>query len=386
MFVSSIQQAKECTLGVAISGQTVESCSMNPKVSVIILGHNASAHYQECLNSILRQTFRDFEVIWVDSASLDDSVQKIHAKFPRVKIVALTANSGYRRATNIGAHEAKGNYLVICNQDMRMDRNWLAQMVECVEADRTVGIVAPKILMFDDAQVINEAGNTLHFAGLYGSRGLGASAAEYSISEPVATMSGCCFLIRRNLWLKMGGFSEDFDQLDTGWHASFEDVDLAWRSQLAGFRIMFCASALAYHKYESKGMISSRFCAYEWGRYLVVLRNYELRTLILLVPLLACLEMGTLFYTVQKGVPWLLAKARVIRWFVTNPRQLGQMRHLVQRMRRVRDTVIVKRMNSTINISHVISNSGFSAFLQNVLDIISRAYYRFLLFSIRALE
>ncbi len=359
---------------------------MNPKVSILILGHNANVHYQECLNSIFCQTFQDFEVTWVDSASVDNSVQKIHAKFPKVKIVALTTNAGYRRAANIGAHYATGNYLVFCNQDMRMDRNWLAQMVECVDADWTVGIVAPKILMYDNAQVINEAGNTLHYAGLYGSRGLGASAAEYSISELMATMSGCCFLIRRNLWLEMGGFSEDFDRLDTGWHASFEDVDLAWRSQLAGFIVMFCASALAYHKYESKGMISSRFCSYEWGRYLVVLRNYELRTLILLVPLLACLEMGTLFYAVQKGVPWLLAKARVIRWFITNARQLGQMRHQVQKMRRVRDTVIVKRMNSTIDIFHVLSNRGFSPLLQNAWDIISRAYYRILLFSLGAQE
>jgi GT2 family glycosyltransferase len=322
----------------------------------------------------------------VDSASTDDSLQRIQTQFPQVKVVVLTTNAGYRRATNLGAHKAQGEYLVICNQDVRVDRNWLAQMVECAEADLTVGIVAPKILMFDNTQVINEAGNTLHYAGLYGSRGLGASATAYTVSEPIVTMSGCCFLIRRNLWLEMGGFSEDFDQLDTGWHASFEDVDLAWRSQLAGFRVMFCASALVYHKYESKGMTSLRFCAYEWGRYLVFIRNYELKTLILLAPLLVCLEMGAWFYAIQRGVPWLAAKARIMTWLVANIRQLKKMRHRVQRVRRIQDTVILKRMSSTIKITHVISSSGFITFLQNVLDIIFKVYHRSLLFLLEALE
>lgn len=359
---------------------------MNPKVSIVILGHNANDHYKDCLNSIFSQTFQEFEVIWVDSASIDDSLQRIQTQFPQVKIVMLTTNAGYRRATNIGAHEAKGEYLVICNQDTRMDRDWLAQMIKCVEADPIIGIVAPKILMFDDAQVINEAGNVLHYMGLYGSRGLGAPAEEYCVSGPIVAMSGCCFLIRRNLWLKMGGFSENFDQLETGWHASFEDVDLAWRSQLAGFRVMFCASALTYHKYESKGMISPRFCAYEWGRYLVVIRNYELKTLILLVPLLVCLEMGAWLYAIQKGVPWLACKARVTRWLVTNIGQLKQMRHRVQRLRRVQDIVIVKRMSSTIEITRVMSSSGFITLSQRALDIIFREYYRFLLICLRALE
>jgi GT2 family glycosyltransferase len=355
---------------------------VNPKVSIIILGHNAHAHFQDCLNSIFCQTFQDFEVIWVDSSSIDDSLQRIQAQFPEVKIVALSTNVGYRRATNIGAHEAKGEFMVICNQDTRMDRHWLIQMIKCVEADHTIGIVAPKILMFDDTQVINEAGNVLHYTGLYGSRGLGSSAAEYSVSEPIVTMSGCCFLIRHELWLETGGFSEDFDKLDTGWHASFEDVDLAWRSQLAGYKIQFCASALMYHKYVSKGMIPSRFCGYEWGRYLVLIRNYEFVTVILLLPLLLALEAGTWFYAIGKGWPWLKVKAKVVRWLATNMAPLYRMRQGVQKIRRIRDAAIVTRMDSTIRIAHVMSSSRLARLGQLAINTIFMAYYRFLLFGL----
>lgn len=359
---------------------------MNPKVSIVIIGHNADVHYQSCLNSIFSQSFLDLEVIWVDSASTDDSLPRIRTQFPQVKIVSLATNAGYRRATNIGAQEALGEYLVICNQDTLADRYWLEQMIKCLEADDTIGIVAPKILMFADRQVINEAGNTLHYTGLYGSRGLGASATEYNVTGPIATMSGCCFLIRRKLWLEMGGFSEDFDALDTGWHASFEDMDLAWRSQLAGFKVMFCATALIYHKYESKGMIAPRFCAHEWGRYLAIIRNYDLRTIIILAPLLACLELGAWFYALQKGRPWLVAKARVFGWLITHVRQLARMHRRVQRMRQVKDIVILGRMSSTISLTHVMSNGRIFTILQNVVDMICRIYYHFLVAWLSSME
>lgn len=356
------------------------------KVSIVIMGHNASNHLEGCLSSIFCQDFQDFEVIWVDSASTDGSLKKIQTQFPQVKIVALTYNAGYRCATNLGAHEAKGEYLVICNQDTSMDRYWLTQMINCIETDHTIGIVAPKILMFDDAQVINEAGNVLHYAGLYGSRGLGASAAEFSVSEPIATMSGCCFLIRRSVWLALGGFSADFDKLDTAWHASFEDVDLAWRTQLAGFKVVFCAHALMYHKYLSKGMIPSRFCGYEWGRYLVIIRNYEFRTLFLLFPLLLALEVGTWLYAIGKGWPWLIAKAKAMHWLIANRALLSRMRQRVQKMRRIRDAVIVTRMDSTIRITHVIPSLRLTRLVQRIVDATFKVYHRFFLFGLNLLE
>lgn len=349
------------------------------QVSIVIPGYNASPHFEDCLGSISSQDFPDSEVIWVDSASTDDSLQRIRTQFPQAKIVTLTSNVGYRRAVNIGAHKAQGEYLVVCNQDTRMDTAWLSEMVESIEADRTVGIIAPKILMFDDSQVINEAGNTLHYTGLYGSRGIGAQIAKYSVPETIATMSGCCFLIRRDLWTKLGGFSEDFDQFDTDWHASFEDVDLAWRAQLMGYKVMFCPRALMYHKYEAKGMPPERFCSYEWGRYLVILRNYELRTLILLIPPLLVIEAGAWLYAIAKGQPWLTGKAGVMNWLATNIPQLRQMRCHVQESRTVPDRTIVKRMDYKIQITHLVSQSHIARSVQGVSDLVFEAYYRLLL-------
>lgn len=345
------------------------------KVSIVVPAYNAIPYFESFLSSIYCQNRIKFEVIWVDSSSTDESVQKIRVQFPQTKIIELKSNAGYRRAANIGAREAQGEYLVICNQDTKVECDWLGQLVSSAETQLTVGIVAPKILMYDDPGIINEVGNTLHFTGLYGSRGLGAPATMFNVPEVIATVSGCCFLIRRALWEKLGGFSEDFDQFDTGWHASYEDVDLAMRAQLLGYKVVYCPQALMYHDYKSKGMIPERFCSYEWGRYLFILRNYELKTLILLIPMLVALELGSWLYAVAMGRPWLMSKIRVMNWFMRNGYVLNTMRSRVQSMRVVDDRVLIARMSSKISLTHVMPQNYFTNLLQDIVSAIFRIYY-----------
>jgi len=249
-----------------------------------------------------------------------------------------------------------------------------------------VGIIAPKILLFDRPDLINEAGNTLHYSGLYGSRGLGAPAYRFDEPEQIAAMSGCCFLIRRDLWLRLGGFSEDFDRFDTGWHASYEDVDLAWRAQLAGYRVVYCPRALMYHKYTSKSWRGERFCSYEWGRYLTLLRNYEGRTLALLLPLLVALEAGAWLFAFLGGPKALRAKAGVMAWLLRNRGEVMAMRRRVQAMRRVGDRTIVARMSRQIRVTHVLPASLLARLGQRAADGGFAAYHGFLTLGLRLLE
>ncbi len=356
------------------------------KVSIVIVAHNAGEYLEDCLGSIFRQSYTDLEVIWVDSASTDGSVQRIRDRYPQVQVLALAANAGYRRGINTGAREARGEYLVVCNQDTMLHPQWLAQMVASVESDPAVGIVAPKILLFDRPDLINEAGNTLHYSGLYGSRGLGAPASQFDKPEPIAAMSGCCFLVRRDLWQRLGGFSEDFDRFDTGWHASYEDVDLAWRAQLAGHMVVYCPRALMYHKYTPKGWVGARFCSYEWGRYLTLLRNYERRTLILLAPVLAALEAGAWLYAGLQGPRALRAKARTMGWLLANSGEVREMRRRVQAMRTVGDRAIVARMSCRIRMTHVLAASPLAQLAQRAVDAGFEVYYRFLTLGLRLLD
>jgi len=199
-------------------------------------------------------------------------------------------------------------------------------------------------------------------------------------------MSGCCFLIRRDLWRALGGFSEDFDQLDTGWHASCEDADLAWRAQLMGYRIVYCPRSVMYHKYTSKGMIPPRFCSYEWGRSLFLLRNLQLRTLFILLPILAALEAGAWFYALVKGRPWLVAKVRIAHWLLTHGGQVREMRSRVQKTRKVGDRAIMRRMSCRIRLAHVMRPGRLTRFLQWGLDGGFGVYYHLALLGLALLD
>jgi len=349
--------------------------------SIVVIAYNAANHLDDCLGSLFRQTFPagEFEVIWVDSCSSDHSAQTIRERYPQVRVLALEHNLGYRRGINAGAALARGQHLVVLNQDTLMDREWLAQLVAAAEADPGVGIVAPKILMYDRPEIVNEAGNTLHYSGLYGSRGLGAHSSVYNRPETLATMSGCCFLIRRALWLRLGGFSEDFDQLDVGWHASYEDVDLAWRAQLLGYRVLLNPQAIMYHKYTSKGLVAGRFGSYEWGRALTLARNYQVRTLILLAPLLAAIEVGAWLYALSQGRASVAVKLRVTSWLLTHLSEVRRMRRRVQAQRAVTDRAIIERMSPRIGVAHVMAGAHSPGLAQRAFDLVGARYHHFLL-------
>jgi GT2 family glycosyltransferase len=354
------------------------------KATILIVNYNGIDDLPICLASLVNQTYSNYEIIVVDSASTDGSVAFIRREFPQVKLLESQENLGYRRGNNLGFKAAQGDYVVLLNQDTEVAPDWIAEMVAAVESADDIGLVAPKILMFADRQKINEIGNTLHYSGLCGSNGLGQDSTHYIHPETLAAVSGCSFLIRRDLLDQLGGFAENFDLLDTGWHASFEDADLGWRAQLMGYRIYFAPNALLYHKYTNKGMQARRFCSYEFGRWLLVLLNWGGKTLFCLLPILVIVELGMWAYAVMKGTDWVKAKWKVAMCLLRNLSILKVARHRVQSLRRVGDAVILRRMPPTINIPQLVPQRRWDRFLQRSVNWIFSTYYRGLVWALSA--
>jgi GT2 family glycosyltransferase len=341
-------------------------------ISVVIPAHQALAHYRDCLSSLFAQTFRDFEVIWIDSASTDGSLQRVREEFPDVRIIALESNAGYRGGTNAGCAEARGDLILVANQDVRFDERFLAALDDAARRHAEASIFAPKVLLFDDPAQINEAGNTLHFSGLYGSRGLGAPASSYAEETPLATMSGCCFLIRRSAWEEAGGFSRDLELFVSGWHASYEDADLAWRVRLAGHAIAYIPSAMMFHKFERKPLSAARFRSYVWGRWMTLARNYRVSTLVIIAPVLLLIELGMLAFALRQG--FASTQFKIAFWMLRHGRLILGRRRAVQATRRVTDAVILREMAATIDVSHRVR--GFAARLAVLgFDLVSRVNY-----------
>jgi GT2 family glycosyltransferase len=314
-----------------------------PRVSIIVPGHNAAADWADCLGSVQEQSFQDVEVLWVDSASTDDSLDSIRRSHPGVRIVSLTANAGFRGGCRAGAAEATGDILVFLNQDTVAEPEWLARLVAGFDRP-DVGMAAPLITLHDRPDRVNVAGNSFFYWGLYGSRGEGAPVETFARAEELGAVSGCCFAIRRPLWEELGGFSADYDAHDTGWHAGYEDLDLGWRARLAGWRIVLCPDSRVRHKYIRKGWAGARLHALFHGFLLTGLRNYQARSLLLLSPLIVLTCIGLLLRAACDSPTACARLCGSLSWLWRNRRLVRGMRARVQAARHVPDLALLPFM------------------------------------------
>jgi GT2 family glycosyltransferase len=346
----------------------------DPFVTIIVLCWNSLADIADCLNSINNQTYTNFKIVIIDNCSTDGTVKYIQENYPHIKVIKLSKNYGYRRGNSIGMKSVKGDFLVICNDDIRVQMNWLDEMVRAMHDD--VGLVTPLILFDQDPEIVNAAGNTLHYSGMCGPRGKNDLREMHEAPITVSAVSGCCFMVRRELLHSLGYFSTDFDRLDVGWHASFEEVDLGWRAMLRGYRIQYAPKSVMYHKYKQPEMFHSRFGAYEWGRYLIILRNYSIFSLLMLFPLLVFQEICAWGYALSKGKAHFSAKLNVMKWLVTHPQGILTMRESIQKTRLVSDYDVVRQLDSMLSLSGDGKRGKLSLAINYFFKTVSFAYFQ----------
>ena len=193
-------------------------------------------------------------------------------------------------------------------------------------------------------------GNRLAITGFYSARGKGETASGFSQPSQLASVSGCCFLYRRSVYLEVGGFSDDFDGFASAWHASYEDVDLSYRVRAAGYTIVFEPSAVLRHRYVQKPMSVGRFGSMVFGRALLVLRNFEARTIIRLTALYAFAEIALFCYATLKGPKYVLELFRIWTWMIANAAALVGMRKQVQATRRLPDADLLPLMDTMFEV------------------------------------
>src|SRR3989344_7603864 len=135
------------------------------KVSVIIPNWNGFDLLKDCLTSLRRQTFINFEVVVVDNNSTDNSIEFIKNNFPKTKIIKLNKNYGFARATNEGVRASKSPYVVFLNNDTSVDKNFLKELVSTADKNSKVISVNSKILNFDDRKLIDGVGIKINEVG-----------------------------------------------------------------------------------------------------------------------------------------------------------------------------------------------------------------------------
>jgi len=306
------------------------------RVSVIVVNYNGISYLETCLRSILAQSLPDFEVILVDNKSSDGSLEYVRRMFPDLLVVANEKNLGYTGGTNSGISRAKGKYLAPLNVDTEVEKNWLGAMVEFMNANPDAGAITPKSLLYRDRGKVGVMGLNIHITGLGFVRGLNTQDSNLP-KEPfqVAGISGCSYLIRREIVERMGGLNEDN-------FLYYDDVDLSWVVNLMGYKIYCVPQSVVYHEYELK-MTPQKMFWLEHGRLSALLCYLKPLTLVALLPLLMLTEALIIGYCLIRGPRYVWAKLRA--WFsvARNMRNLLKRRRLVQRLRRISDFELIRR-------------------------------------------
>jgi GT2 family glycosyltransferase len=226
---------------------------VNNQVVIIVLSHNKKNDILECLDSIFKMDYSEFEVIVVDNGSSDGSAEGIKTKYPNVHLIESEINLGVAGGRNIGVRYTNENlkykFLLFLDDDIVIDKSALSEMVSSFNANEKIGIVTPKCFLTNIPGVIGYAGgmSVNLFTGKISDIGGGEKdIGQFDQSKFISSSAGLC-LLRRELFIKIGMFDEKFNPY--GW----EDVDLSLRARQKGFKIFYNHKAVVYHKGGKKG-------------------------------------------------------------------------------------------------------------------------------------
>ncbi|MCA1814723.1 MAG: glycosyltransferase family 2 protein [Halobacteriales archaeon] len=289
---------------------------MAPSVSVVIPLWNGKPHIAACLASLRAQTLPADEVVVVDNASPDGAGDLVARGFPEARLLRQGRNLGFAGGVNAGLRAARGELLVTLNQDLTCDPRFLEAMVAAQRAGGArCGMVASKMLYFQDRSVINSTGvEVLQDFYCEDRGGFERDLGQWDQAGEVFGPCGGAALYTRALLDDVGLFDEDF-------FCYFEDVDLAWRARLAGWRCAYAPDAVVHHKHRGSEALPSpdatpmhiqRWCAR--NRVWMVLKNASLGTLLLRAPVLLAREASEVVGAVgQRDASVLRGKAEALR-------------------------------------------------------------------------
>jgi GT2 family glycosyltransferase len=218
-----------------------------PLFSVVIPNWNGAHYLPICLDALRAQTYPSLEVIVVDNASQDNSRQLLADRYPEARLVALPENRGFTGACNAGIQVACGEYIALLNNDTEVDPGWAAAVVAAFARHSEAGLVASKMLLFDERSRFHTAGDLYRVDGRLVNRGVWeVDQGQFDREDYVFSACGGSSAYRRRMLDEIGLLDDDF-------FFSCEDMDLAWRAQLADYRCVYTPDAVVYHHLASSG-------------------------------------------------------------------------------------------------------------------------------------
>lgn len=242
---------------------------MKPFVFIIVLNWNGKEHLKECLDSLSVLDYPNYQLVMVDNASHDGSVEFVKINYPGVHLIRSEKNLGFAEGNNLGIRFALSqgaDYVVLLNNDTRVEPDFLTHLIQRGEEEKEIGVLGGKVLMYFDPRIINSTGVNLNQFAYGWDRDFGEENLEVKRERgEVLAVSGCLMAIKKEVFEKIG-------LLDPNFFSYYEDVDFCirvWKE--THFRVEYVPQSVIYHKFSASVSGKSRL-----KKYLMLKNQYRI--------------------------------------------------------------------------------------------------------------
>jgi GT2 family glycosyltransferase len=300
---------------------------MDPVVDIIICVKNNKDIIAKCLDSVENQNYEKINCFVLDDNSQDGTPELIKKDYSFVRCILLEGK-GPAHNRNMGIEESSGKYIVTLDSDSILKKDWISKMVKFMEENETVGIASGKIL-YENSEKINIAGGGMKKSGIAYHIGEEELSSKHNKPKKVFYLCSAAMIIRRKIFEIIGPFDPDY-------FYGYEDLDLCWRANLAGWDVVYYPFAESYHEQNStiKKISSARISFLgNRNRILTLLKNYELSSLISNSPLFFAHFLFLVLFRKQR-----CAIIKAYMWNLKNFKNIRNKRKKIKSFRIVKDS------------------------------------------------
>ena len=338
--------------------------NLNPLVSIIILNYNAGNLLLNCVDSVFKSTYPNFEVLVVDNISTDNSHVVCKKKFGKIHLIENKENLGYCEGNNVGIRNANGEFVVILNPDTIVEPNWLNHLMSAYN-EFGEGLYQPKFFSLNEKHVLQSTGNMLHIFGFGFAKDKGKIGDEKMESvEKINYASGTCLFTSKIVLDKIG-------LLDPFLFLYHDDLDLGWRAAHIGINSFYVPKSIIYHaeSYSIKWS-SKKFYWLERNRKYCLLTHYSKETYAKMRFSLFLVDLCVWLFYLSKG--FLGAKIKAELDIFRNRKTIKIRHNQLEKMKIVSDKDLIEKFPDEIFVPKNVSEPVFNQLFNKILSALSK--------------
>ena len=338
--------------------------NLNPLVSIIILNYNAGNLLLNCVDSVFKSTYPNFEVLVVDNISTDNSHVVCKKKFEKIHLIENKENLGYCEGNNVGIRNANGEFVVILNPDTIVEPNWLNHLMSAYN-EFGEGLYQPKFFSLNEKHVLQSTGNMLHIFGFGFAKDKGKIDDKKMESvEKINYASGTCLFTSKIVLDKIG-------LLDPFLFLYHDDLDLGWRAAHIGINSFYVPKSIIYHaeSYSIKWS-SKKFYWLERNRKYCLLTHYSKETYAKMRFSLFLVDLCVWLFYLSKG--FLGAKIKAELDIFRNRKTIKIRHNQLEKMKIVSDKNLIEKFPDEIFVPKNVSEPVFNQLFNKILSALSK--------------